>query len=105
MPCLVGKNIIIAWQYLPKRHKCSPGSSYLLTLIVINAQSLQMRKLRPKDVADEEHSQDKNQGSLLHVLLTRGSRKPIHLSESEALKATDSLIKKSTFAGSLESIN
>lgn len=77
-----------------ERNKRGQGASCLLTLTSVNAQSLQTRKLGPKDIADEEHSQNKKQVCLLHVLLIPCSRIPIYPSESEAHKATDSLYRK-----------
>lgn len=77
-----------------ERNKRSLGASCLLTLTSVKAQSLPVRKLRPEDTADEEHSQNKNQVCLLHVLLIPCSRIPICPSESEAHKATDSLYRK-----------
>lgn len=77
-----------------ERNKRSLGASCPLTRTSVSAQSLQVRKLRPKDIADEEHSQNKNQVCLFHVLLIPCSRIPIYPSESEAHKATDSLYRK-----------
>lgn len=68
-PCSVGKNIT------------TTTSALCYLWFWIKAQSLQMRKLRPQNSADEEQSPNKNRVCLLHIFLIRCSKIPWHLSQ------------------------